>query len=114
MKRGVPTTFVTQLRVSLITDVDTFTSSLMFCVLFPFQSLSLIVETLIKLLKHLRPFGGIIVVCRISFACKLKETQIILISTEIVTSNDKQLQHKNQKQLEAKYCLDGKLQMKLS
>lgn len=36
------------------------------------------------------------------------------MSTEIVTSNDKQLQHKNQKQLEAKYCLDGKLQMKLS
>ena len=26
------------------------------------QSLSLIVETLMKLLKHLRPFGGIIVV----------------------------------------------------
>lgn len=36
------------------------------------------------------------------------------MSTEIVTSNDKQLQHKNQKQLEEKYCLDGKLQMKLS
>lgn len=114
VRRGVPTTFVTQLRVSLITDVDTFTSSLMFFfVFFPVsfphcRNTDKIITTLAAFWGH---YSGM---QNIFYLQVERNSQIILMSTEIVTSNDKQLQHKNQKQLEAKYCLDGKLQMKLS
>ena len=50
------------------------------------QSLSLIVETLMKLLKHLRPFGGIIVVSWTA-VCLMFSNDLVLNETIFLSVN---------------------------